>query len=168
MGPIMRVFLLTIALVLAFGPVNSLDAPSGQVILTVKGSIGVENSPDSSANFDLEMLDRLGVHKVETDTPWTTGIVSFEGPLFRDLLHSLDASGETIAAEALNDYRIEIPVAELLEYDVILATRIDGRPLSVRERGPIWVIYPWKGNRELRKEITYTRSIWQLRRLEIR
>ena len=153
---------------LATGPAHALDAPNGRVVLTVAGSIGETNTPNSTADFDLEMLDRLGAHIVETDTPWTNGVITFEGALFRELLGALDANGDTIIAKALNDYRVEIPMAEVLEYDVILATKIDGKPISVRERGPIWVIYPWNDNIELRKEITYTRSIWQLRHLEIR
>jgi len=44
----------------------------------------------------------------------------------------------------------------------------DDNLLSIRKRGPGWVIYPWSDNRSLQKNQYYTRSIWQLKKLEIK
>ena len=39
---------------------------------------------------------------------------------------------------------------------------LDGVPLSVRERGPIWVVYPWTDFAMLDDRVHRQRAIWQL------
>jgi len=39
--------------------------------------------------------------------------------------------------------------------------------MSVREKGPLWVIYPYDSDAKFRTEVIYSRSIWQLDRLAI-
>ena len=73
-----------------------------------------------------------------------------------------------LRASALNDYTIEIPIAELRQYPVLLALDRDGQPLSVRHRGPIWLVYPWSDFPELDDRVHRQRSIWQLVELEVR
>lgn len=38
--------------------------------------------------------------------------------------------------------------------------------MSVRDKGPLWVIYPYDSDPALQSEVTYARSIWQLVRIE--
>jgi hypothetical protein len=80
----------------------------------------------------------------------------------------LGARGSGLRASALNDYTIEIPIAELRQYPVLLALDRDGQPLSVRHRGPIWLVYPWSDFPELDDRVHRQRSIWQLVELEVR
>ena len=68
---------------------------------------------------------------------------------------------------ALNDYAIEVPASEAASGGPILATRVDGKPLSVRDKGPIWVIYPFDDKEAYKTEVTYSRSIWQLKSIEV-
>jgi hypothetical protein len=44
---------------------------------------------------------------------------------------------------------------------------MDDRPMSVREKGPLWVIYPFDDVPEYQNETIYSRSIWQLDRIEV-
>ena len=92
----------------------------------------------------------------------------FEGVLARDLLSDTGAEGSVIDAIALNDYTVSIPVMDFDAYGVILAYRKDGENLTVRDRGPLWVIYPWSDQSDLQNELYYSRSIWQLRAIEVR
>ncbi len=143
------------------------DAPEGRVILTIGGEISTTNV-DDTMQYDRAMLEAFGLHTVVTETPWTDGDVTFEGVLMRDLLDAVGADGNTIAAVALNDYTATIPASDADDYDVILAMRQDGDQLTVRQRGPLWVIYPWSDVPGLQNEVYYSRSIWQLKALEVR
>ncbi len=143
------------------------DAPEGRVILTVGGEIATTNL-DGAMQYDRAMLEALGMHTVVTETPWTDGDVTFEGVLLRDLLADVGADGGIIAAVALNDYTATIPASDAVDFDVILAMRQDGEILTVRQRGPLWVIYPWSDRPGLQNEVYYSRSIWQLKALEVR
>ena len=68
---------------------------------------------------------------------------------------------------AANDYTVEIQAAEFETYDVIFALDIDGEILSMRDKGPIWLMYPISDFEELQKPIYNNRLIWQLVRVEI-
>jgi len=91
------------------------------------------------------------------------------GPLVRDLLAVAGAEGKTAHAIALDNYEVEIPSADFQEYDVIAAIEVDGKPISVRDKGPAWIVYPSGEHVALRKNAVYeARSIWQLKELKIK
>jgi hypothetical protein len=145
---------------------QGLGHPAGKVILTVTGEIARTNAT-GKASFDLSLLDALPQHGFVTSTIWTSGQTTYSGVLLVDLLAAVGAQGATVVGNALNDYRIRIPVAEITEEAPLLAYRADGVPMSVREKGPIWLIYPFDSDEQYRTEQNYSRSIWQLNRIEI-
>lgn len=146
---------------------DELAAPTGDVILTVTGAIGHTNAP-GAALFDLAMLEALPGQETSTTTPWHDGAQSFSGPLGRALLATVGASGATLVVTAINDYVTEIPVADFQNWPVIFATRHNGEVMSVREKGPIFVIYPFDSDAALNTEIYCGRSAWQVKSIEVR
>jgi hypothetical protein len=159
------------AAVLAFGASGAaaveLAAPEGRVVLTVTGDIENTNS-EAGAVFDLEMLEALPGRETVVETPWYEDVQRFSGPTLRALLEAVGATGDTLEVIALNDYSSEIPVTEIEQYPVILATRKGGEVMSVREKGPAFVIYPFDIAPELYNEKTFGRSVWQVTRIEVR
>lgn len=143
-----------------------LEIPAGPVILELYGNIGRTNSGDA-ARFDMEMLRALPVHALETTTSVTDGVRHFEGFLMRDLLELVSAQGEIVRAIALNDYLIDIPVEDFIQFDVLVAYEMDGEPLHVRDKGPLWIVYPRDDHRELQDIRFDYRWVWQLYRLDI-
>jgi hypothetical protein len=132
-----------------------LPAPSGQVILTIR------------ARFDRALLLAGGRDELRTATPFTDGVSTFSGVLLSRLLDRLGADGSRLLTHALNDYAVTIPMEDVRTYAVLLALDQDGRALSVRERGPIWVIYPFSEHPELDDRVHRQRSIWQLTDIEV-
>ena len=107
-------------------------------------------------------------HKtIETSTIWTEGLRSFTGTPMAALLQRLGITSGTIQASAINDYTVEIPVADLLEGHALLAWHLDGQPMSVRQKGPLWIVYPYDSDNRFQSEIYFSRSIWQLARLTL-
>ena len=78
------------------------------------------------------------------------------------------ASGDEVYAMALNDYDRTIPIADFQSYDVLLALRMNGRPMRLRDKGPIWIVYPWSEHPELDDFRTREKSVWQLNSLDVR
>jgi hypothetical protein len=115
-----------------------------------------------------EDFRRLPRKEIRTAVPWVEGVRRYEGVLARDLLRELGATGTTVRAKALNDYVVEIPVADFERYDVLVVDRIDGQPVPVRKNGPYLIMYPFDQRPELRGDLHYARCIWQLASLEIR
>jgi hypothetical protein len=144
----------------------ALPAPSGRIVLTITGHIRLHNQ-GSRAVFDIAMLEALPQHTFTTHTPWTEHRVSFTGPLLRDLLEAVGAHGRKLRATALDDYRAIIPIEDAYLYDVIVATRKNGSLMTVRDKGPLFIIYPFDQNPALKSLRFYERSIWQVNRLEV-
>jgi hypothetical protein len=148
-------------------PAAALDAPSGPPVLTVTGAITETNSPDGAV-FDMEMLNALAQRTTVTATPWTEGKVSFAGPLGKAILEAVGANGTILAVTALNDYTAEVPVADMMDHEVIFATTMDGKPMSLRDKGPLFIIYPFDENQELFTEVYFNRSVWQIKSVEVK
>jgi len=144
-----------------------LARPEGSVILTIEGAIARTNDGDA-ARLDRAMLADLPSATLETETVVTDGVHTFEGVLMRDILGLVGAEGETVSARALNDYVIDIPMADFERFDVLAATVMDGERLTPRDKGPIWIVYPRNDFEELR-DIRYDyRWVWQLEHLEVK
>lgn len=144
-----------------------LSAPMGEVVLTVSGRISDTNA-GATAAFDMAMLEAMPKRTTVTETPWTKGTVTFEGPLGSALLDRVGASGTVLKITALNDYAVEVPVEDFRKWPVILATRKDGKVMPVRDKGPIFVIYPFDLDHALYNEKIFSRSAWQVKSIEIR
>lgn len=147
-------------------PANALDAPKDRVVLTVTGAISDTNSP-TGAEFDLSMMAALPGRSGEMETPWTEGQTRFDGPLLRSVLDAVGAHGKTLRITALNDYSAEVPVADATDFDTMLAIAMDGKPMSIRDKGPIFMIYPFDTNPELYNEKYFSRSVWQIKSIEV-
>jgi hypothetical protein len=119
------------------------------------------------AAFDLEALKKLPVTRVATMTPWTDGENLYDGIRLRDLLRRLGAQGTTVVAEAMDDYQNAIPMEDAEKYDVIVAYAKNGQPLPRDDKGPLWIIYPFSQFPELQKDLFFSRSVWQLKRLTV-
>lgn len=144
---------------------EDLAAPTGDVILTVTGA-NVTNS-DGAAKLDLAMLEAMGGTEIKTTTIWTEGMQTFEGVSLKVLVDRLGIDGSTLSAVAINDYAVEIPTSDATEGGPIVAYKMNGNVMSVRDKGPLWVIYPYDSTTAFQTEVIYSRSIWQLDRLDV-
>lgn len=145
---------------------QALEPVQGEVVLTVSGAIAKTNA-DAVAAFDIEMLEGLGTVTFDTSTIWTEGVQTFTGVQLADLLEAVGASGARLRAAAINDYAVEIPADDAVTGGPIVAFLRNGDRMSVRDKGPLWIIYPYDRSADYRSELVYSRSIWQLDRIEV-
>jgi hypothetical protein len=155
-----------LAAALPAAPAVALDAPAGPVVLTVSGRVRKPNQGEA-AHFDMAMLERLPQHSFVTRTPWYSVPHKFTGPLLRDVLAACGAQGSNVRATALNDYRVDLPFEDAQRFDVLVARLRDDKPMAVRDKGPLFIIYPFDSGAELRTTVYYSRSAWQLKSLEV-
>lgn len=146
---------------------GELASPQGPVVLTVSGKIDHRNA-EGGARFDAAMLQALPGRTSVVATPWYPQKTAFEGPLGAALLDMVGATGTTMRVTALNDYAVDIPVEDFRKWPVILAMKVDGKVIPVREKGPIFVIYPFDQDPALYNEVYFGRSVWQVKAIEIR
>jgi hypothetical protein len=155
----------TLALLfLGAGPSAAVESPA---LLTISGAIGASNQ-DGKFVLNRGTLEAMKMSVVKTETPWTDGMVTFEGVSLKSLLELAAANGKVIHAVALNDYAVDIPVEDSANPKVIVAYRMNGETMRVRDKGPLWLIYPLSDDPALQTEATHNKMIWQIKALEIR
>ena len=163
-SPYNRAFTLVAALLVHFSSLSPVLA--GEVILTISGTSPSDGS-QINATYDLAALQALPKTSFTTATMWTEGPQAFEGVLLKDILDANGIDKGTISATAINDYAIDIPVSDAVVGGPIIAYALNGAPMSVREKGPLWIVYPYDQNMDYQSEVVFSRSIWQLNRITI-
>jgi hypothetical protein len=163
-----RIWLILAALLGWALPVHAsepLPQPAGPVLLTISGNIGQSNAP-GQARFDREMLLALGTASLTTGYVVLDRPQLFEGVPLQAVLERVEAKGTKMTAVALNDYEIVIPFEDL-KFDPLIAMKADGQPLKIRDKGPLWIVYP-RDDYKVLQDIRYdSRWVWQLNRLHI-
>ncbi len=127
------------------------------------------NSPGAEAplTITLEELDAMPQVSFTTSTIWTDGAVAFSGVPLKALLERVAKDGSAVEMVALNDYKVAMPLSELENSAPIVATRMNGETMSVRDKGPFWVVFPYDADARYQTETVYSYSIWQLNRLVV-
>ena len=161
---------LALPLVLACPVTITHAASSPADVLTISGPQLAAPAQGGRFTFGLAALQQLAQRTLVASTPWYKESVEFSGPLLRDVLQASGVPAQAqgnLRCTALNDYRVELPLEDARRYDVVVAHRLNGKPMSVREKGPLFVIYPFDEQPELRTTTYYNRCIWQLKAIEL-
>lgn len=126
-------------------------------------------SGDGAAVQQLSLDDLRAMNTVsfQTETIWTDGPQQFTGVPLASLAAGLGVDGGTVLARAVNDYAVEIPLPAAGEPGPVVAFERNGKEMQLRGKGPLWIVYPYDSNPAYRSEEVYSRSIWQLDRIEV-
>ncbi len=146
------------AALVAFLPASGWSA--GPPKLTVVG-------PGGERAYSVDELREMGETEITTTTPWTDRVERFTGVTLAQILGGAAPMGGTLRLIALNDYESQMPVADV-DHDVpLIAYWRDGQPMSIRDKGPFWVVFPFDSGVQFQSEQIYSRSVWQLVRIVI-
>lgn len=130
-------------------------------------TLTISNS-DQKLILDRTELEAFPQTRIVTTSPYYDGTAEFTGPSLSRVLESFELSGDTrIVLRALNDYRVDGNLKELLAMDPVVATRMDSEPMSVRDRGPFWLMLPLSDRPELDEQEFHRFMIWQLEAISL-
>ncbi|MFP4328109.1 MAG: oxidoreductase, partial [Paracoccaceae bacterium] len=130
-------------------------------------TITVPGDPAREAVMDEGALLSLPQERFVTSTIWTSGEREFSGPSLAAVLEAVDAPDGTLRLVAANDYSMEMPRAAVEPAAPIVALRIDGAPFSRRDKGPLWLVFPYDSEDRYRSETVYAYSVWQLTGIDV-
>jgi hypothetical protein len=154
------------ALAALAGGARAAEEAAGRTVLVVEGAIG-PGGAGAPARFDMAALRALPRAEFATSTLWTEGVRRFSGVRLADLLEAVEARGARLQVAALNDYVATVPVSDAAPDGPIVAYAMDGEPMSIRDKGPLWLVYPYDHDSAWRSEQIYARSVWQLHRIRV-
>lgn len=151
-----------------FGDMSQVKAQVlGQPILTVSGPQATLVSRWAEEDFS-----KLEWRELATSTPWTQGVQHFKGPLLRDVLiahfkDEADLASRTLRFKAMNGFSVEFLAIDAWDFDCIVARELNGKPMRIRDKGPLWLIYPRDNDPRLKDVLREERWVWQLDRIQI-
>lgn len=127
---------------------------------------GPDHDLIDARQLSLAELESLPQQVIATTTPWTRGVQNFSGPTLADLSRLTGQAPHEAELHALNDYSVVVPAEDWERFNIILATRIDGRIPRVFEKGPYWLIYPVDKMQQPLAQKYVSRMIWQVDNIE--
>ena len=150
-------------------PVAALDAAiplPANPILTITGRIDASNG--DGLELDVAAIEALGLVKYTVRDPWLEEDLEFTGVLVTDLLAAAGAADDatSLTITALDDYQVEISIADTKRWPVMLATQTDGEPMSIEAKGPTRIVFPADPSIDLLRYKDLW--IWQLKTIEVR
>ncbi|OWU84983.1 hypothetical protein ATO6_11485 [Oceanicola sp. 22II-s10i] len=131
-----------------------------ETILTIGLPDGTQRVLDRS---DLAAMPQDGF---VTTTIWTEGPQSFRGVRVASLMTALGIPAGHALLTAANGYQVESGIKDLMPDAALIAIERNGAPMSLRDKGPLWLVYEYDSAHVFRTEVVYARSIWQLDRID--
>lgn len=147
-------------------PGDPIPPPQGKPVLTFRGT--PTTNVGNTLQFDLATLEKFdSVSYRAYDRQGEGRELTFSGPLLGTLLKAAGVTEyKSLHCLALNDYAVDIPASDIDTLPVLLATRADGKQMSVAHYGPTRVVYPTEGF-DLPGFRYDPRWIWQLAVIDV-
>jgi len=140
---------------------NAPKAQKGPTLLTVSGLIGAGNRGaldplldqmmakqkikfDKAQAFDFAALAALPAVTIKPTLEYDGKPHTLKGPLLADVLKAGGVKmtdKTTVFLRAVDGYAAQVTAAEIAKYRFIIATHMDGQPLSLGGLGPLWAVY---------------------------
>ncbi|NVD08589.1 hypothetical protein FCU94_17220 [Vibrio sp. JPW-9-11-11] len=140
----------------------ALPGTTGDPILWISGAITQTNS-DTGAILDEAMVSQLPQATIRTNNHVVEQVVEYRGPTLASVLDLVGAKGESVKVVAWDDYVVSIPLSEITKYQVLLATHEAGERMTIDDKGPFFVVFPFADYPELRNDYYYSLSVWQVK-----
>ncbi len=135
-----------------------------EATLLVDGDITAAGGALQLTDTALSALPQI---EFATSTIWTTGEIRFSGPSLASVLQAVGAGPGDLMLYATNDYNVTMP-RDMIEAEApIIATRIAGQPISLRDKGPFWIVFPYDAHPRFQSDLALMVSVWQLIKISV-
>lgn len=122
----------------------SADGSSGdsKVVLTVEHK-NKKSQLTVLTELTLSDLQLLLVTEFTTSTIWTAEKQTFTGVELAELIAHLEIKAELLHAVALDEYYLDLAISDAVTGGPIIAYFNNGKQMTTRDKGPLWIVYPY-------------------------
>lgn len=122
--------------------------------------------PETFALSDVSLLS-LPQQTFKTHHTWSKVADEFSGPLLADVLDQVCPKASKLKLKAINDYQVDLDFNKIKQYEPILAMSVNGERLTVRNKGPIWVMIPFDKYTSVPERSLDEALVWQLSSINV-
>ena len=142
---------------------DALPIPSGDVAMTVGGAVS-KITEGSVVELDLATIEQMGLIRYVVHDPWLDQDLEFTGVLLSAFVDAVGASPDatTLTFQAIDDYEVEITISDIRRWPIMLATRTNGEPMTLEDKGPTRVVFPYDQFPEIDQLVYKNLWIWQI------
>jgi hypothetical protein len=117
--------------------------PKGKTVLRMEGALTRQNV-GKTVSFDQKTLDGMSTTTATIFEPFVKRDIAFTGIPMSELLTraGVAPAAERVYLHALDDYKVDFKVTDLMEPGVLLATKADGAAIPLGRGGPIRLVFP--------------------------
>ena len=121
---------------------DEIPEPQSKTIVTVRGDISTSNGADG-ISLDLDTIADMPMTEATIFEPFVKTDVTFTGVMLSDFLEIVGANpnAKKIFMTALDEYSVEVSIAEAVASSAMLAIEEDGKPIKVRHGGPARIVF---------------------------
>ena len=152
----------------SISPRDAIPMPTGTIVLTISGKIAAKNAGDTLV-FDIPTLEKLGLVMYTVNDPWLKVSNTYSGVLVSDLLKFAGTfhTATTLHIVALDDYEVDIPIADIQKGPILLATKANDGYMTVENYGPTRIIYPYDSH-SIEPVAHNDLWIWSIQSIDVR
>lgn len=122
----------------------AVPVPSGKSVITIDRGLR-STAEGAELRLDMHTIERLGLIRYSVADPWLKREVAYTGVLLSDLVKLVAPArgAKTMNLVALDDYEVQIALADIERWPIMLATRLDGSRMAVAKGGPTRIVFPY-------------------------
>ena len=115
----------------------------------------------------MAQLESMRAVEYRVAHPHIKRTATFQGVLVEDLAVALGIEGRDLRFEALDDYGAVIKAEDYEDYPILLAYRGDGKPLTIKDKGPLTIIFPIHAHADRFPGVKYgSQWVWYVSRVK--
>ncbi len=114
-------------------------------------------------------LEKLPLTTYATTNPFENERITYSGVLLKDLVAAYSSPAcSTVILTARDDYQVAFHKAEWQRWDLMLATRADGKIMGISESGPVRIVMPFDTADDLDQGVYTPKWIWLIKSIEFK
>ncbi|MBM7456876.1 hypothetical protein HNR62_002778 [Oceanisphaera litoralis] len=139
------------------------------VVLTLFGDIRLDERQFERLDFTLSELQAMPQSDITTVHPWVNRPHHYRGVDLNRLMARLFGHRRvaTLYLESLNGFSVAVDWPQVSPFAPILAWQDDGKVISRRNKGPLWLMLPYDAVPRVRQADFLHFMAWQLRVIRV-
>ncbi|MER2496700.1 molybdopterin-dependent oxidoreductase [Vibrio neptunius] len=129
--------------------------------------VGIDNRQPETLVYD-QLVSQYPTTSFTTQLPWQPEAHEFTGVRVSDMLEQLGIQDTTsVSFIALNDYSASVTIENIVKYEPIIAYKMNGKKMKVRNKGPYWLVFNLDKFPEIDNTTFHSQMVWQIGKIMI-